>query len=78
MQSMGVQGGPAREIRAPSSRSWRSVARDYLLLTKPVIVALLLVTTLAGMIVGHGGWPGEESRAQVRLVCGSTGGPSLR
>ena len=37
---------------------WRSVVRDYVQLTKPVIVALLLVTTLAGMIVGYGGWPG--------------------
>jgi protoheme IX farnesyltransferase len=31
--------------------------RDYLALTKPVIVALLLVTTLAGMVVGAGEWP---------------------
>ena len=32
--------------------------RDYLALTKPVIVILLLVTTLAGMVVGAGRWPG--------------------
>ncbi len=43
----------AREVQPA-----RAVLRDYLLLTKPLIVALLLVTTLAGMIVGHGGWPG--------------------
>jgi protoheme IX farnesyltransferase len=30
---------------------------DYLALTKPLIVALLLVTTFSGMIVGLGGWP---------------------
>jgi len=34
--------------------------RDYLALTKPVIVILLLVTTLAGMVVGAGRWPGIE------------------
>ncbi|MFP3855250.1 MAG: heme o synthase [Anaerolineales bacterium] len=33
--------------------SWR----DLLSLTKPIVVALLLVTTLAGMIVGAGQWP---------------------
>jgi protoheme IX farnesyltransferase len=38
----------------PPAASWR----DYLALTKPVIVILLLVTTLAGMVVGAGRWPG--------------------
>lgn len=32
--------------------------RDYLTLTKPVIVALQLLTTLAAMVVAAGGWPG--------------------
>jgi protoheme IX farnesyltransferase len=36
-----------------TSATWR----DYLALTKPVIVVLLLVTTLAGMVVGAGEWP---------------------
>jgi protoheme IX farnesyltransferase len=31
--------------------------RDYLLLTKPIVLALLLVTTLAAMIVAAGGFP---------------------
>jgi len=31
--------------------------KDYLALTKPLIVVLLLVTTLAGMVVAAGGWP---------------------
>ncbi|MEX0789124.1 MAG: heme o synthase [Anaerolineales bacterium] len=35
----------------------RPRALDYLALTKPLIVALLLVTTLTGMIVGLGAWP---------------------
>jgi protoheme IX farnesyltransferase len=34
-----------------------SSLKDYLALTKPLIVALLLVTTVAGMVVGAGGWP---------------------
>jgi len=32
--------------------------KDLLLLTKPVVVALLLVTTYAGMVIGAGEWPG--------------------
>ncbi len=35
----------------------KSSLKDYLALSKPLIVALLLVTTLAGMVVGAGGWP---------------------
>ena len=31
--------------------------KDFLILTKPWIVALLLVTTLAGMVTGHKGFP---------------------
>lgn len=31
--------------------------RDFLALTKPVVVALLLVTTYAGMVVGARAWP---------------------
>ena len=32
----------------------------YLSLTKPVVVLLLLMTTLGGMILATGGWPGAE------------------
>ena len=32
---------------------------DYLALTKPIIVGLLLVTTLSGMVLGAGTWPGN-------------------
>lgn len=43
-------------------QSWgrRSLGRlflDYLMLTKPVVVLLLLVTTVAGMVVGGESWP---------------------
>jgi protoheme IX farnesyltransferase len=31
---------------------WRERSRDYLTLTKPIIVLLLLVTTFAGMVAG--------------------------
>jgi heme o synthase len=33
------------------------MARDLLLLTKPIVVALLLVTTYAGMVIGARAWP---------------------
>jgi len=36
---------------------YRERVRDFLILTKPVIVALLLVTTLGGMIAGLKAWP---------------------
>lgn len=34
--------------------------RELISVTKPIIVALLLVTTIAAMIVAAGGWPGTE------------------
>jgi protoheme IX farnesyltransferase len=34
-----------------------AIWRDLLLLTKPVVVALLLVTTFAGMVIGAKSWP---------------------
>jgi protoheme IX farnesyltransferase len=41
------------ESPQPQTPHWR----DYLLLTKPIVVALLLVTTLAAMIIGAGKIP---------------------
>jgi protoheme IX farnesyltransferase len=38
-------------------RSKAHLAKDLLLLTKPIVVALLLVTTFAGMVVGAEAWP---------------------
>lgn len=47
--------------RAPKSTGGafgiRPTWKDFLALTKPIIVLLLLVTTLSGMIVGAHGWP---------------------
>ncbi len=36
------------------------VVRDYIALTKPRVVSLLLVTALAGMLVAQQGWPANE------------------
>jgi len=38
-------------------RDLKELLKDYLLLTKPIVVALLLVTTFAGMVVGAKSWP---------------------
>lgn len=35
----------------------KGVLKDLLMLTKPVVVALLLVTTFAGMVIGGKSWP---------------------
>jgi heme o synthase len=37
---------------------WSQRARDYVTLTKPRIISLLLVTTLAPMVLAAQGWPG--------------------
>ena len=43
------------EIREYAGR--KGILRDLLMLTKPVVVALLLVTTYAGMVIGSKVWP---------------------
>lgn len=40
--------------RALGKPTWR----DYILLTKPRVISLLLFTTLAAMFIAAGGWPG--------------------
>ncbi|GAB4577571.1 MAG: hypothetical protein Fur0022_03020 [Anaerolineales bacterium] len=40
--------------------NWRERAKDFLTLTKPLIVVLLLVTTFGGMIVGAQAWPSSS------------------
>jgi len=47
----------AEEIAAIPDRRAAGLAKDFLMLTKPVVVALLLVTTFAGMVVGAKAWP---------------------
>jgi heme o synthase len=43
----------------PAVRGWQVVG-DYVSLTKPRIVELLLVTTVPAMLVAAGGWPGTQ------------------
>ena len=45
------------------------LARDYVALTKPRIIALLLVTAVGGMVVAAQGWPDLRALALV-TVCG--------
>jgi heme o synthase len=41
--------------------------KDFLALTKPIVVALLLVTTYAGMVIGAKAWPSWEMTFWVML-----------
>ncbi len=42
----------------PPKHRWSQLLRDYLILTKPVIILLLLVTTVPAMMLAADGWPG--------------------
>jgi protoheme IX farnesyltransferase len=44
-------------LEAQQIRGRRGLPRDLLMLTKPVVVLLLLVTTYAGMVIGAKAWP---------------------
>jgi protoheme IX farnesyltransferase len=46
-----------KQVEARDSSGRKRLAKDLLLLTKPVVVALLLVTTYAGMVIGAQAWP---------------------
>jgi protoheme IX farnesyltransferase len=52
-----ASGFMARETVAFPPLDLRQRLRDFLTLTKPVVVLLLLVTTYAGMVVGGKAWP---------------------
>lgn len=43
---------------APTTVTHRATIRDYVALTKPRIIELLLITTVPAMIAAAGGWPG--------------------
>lgn len=45
------------DIESLAGRKAGALAKDLLMLTKPVVVLLLLVTTFAGMVVGAQAWP---------------------
>jgi heme o synthase len=53
----GTERAGLRASAAPRSPARQRVA-DYVTLTKPRIISLLLVTTLVPMVVAAGGWPG--------------------
>lgn len=45
------------DASAIKARSKVALIKDFLMLTKPIVVALLLVTTFVGMVVGAQAWP---------------------
>jgi len=49
--------GPLHPGDARAAAGWRHTARAYVLVTKPRIIELLLVTTVPTMVVAAGGWP---------------------
>ena len=57
-------------VASSVQRSWR----DYIALTKPRIMSLLLITGFCGMIAGARGWPGTgtatAAMAGLALACG--------
>jgi protoheme IX farnesyltransferase len=62
-QDAGVVGpmhGVGRYESLEPRSSWADTARRYLLVTKPRIIELLLVTTVPSMVVAAGGWPGTR------------------
>lgn len=54
--STSIETAPQQATTLPAA--WRVTATDYLSLTKPRIVELLLITTVPAMLVAAGGWPG--------------------
>jgi len=54
---MAVRSAEDERLEAAAIQGRRGVGRDLLMLTKPVVVLLLLVTTYAGMVIGHQAWP---------------------
>src|SRR5687767_14832940 len=61
----GMTTGTERAGLSASSSSrrafWSQRLRDYVTLTKPRIISLLLVTTIAPMFLAAGGWPGGRA-----------------
>jgi protoheme IX farnesyltransferase len=57
--AVGIAGRTSAEERAEAAEitGRKGVGRDLLMLTKPIVVVLLLVTTYAGMVIGAEAWP---------------------
>ncbi|HEU5425207.1 MAG TPA: heme o synthase, partial [Nitrolancea sp.] len=48
---------PLAPVARPERRSWRLIGADYVTLTKPGVMVLLLITTLGAMLIAQGGLP---------------------
>jgi protoheme IX farnesyltransferase len=59
--------GPVSGVSSPA-RPLRATWRDYLSLTKPKVISLLLWTTLTAMVMAARGWPGTWLLAVVGLA----------
>ncbi|HET8657159.1 MAG TPA: heme o synthase [Longimicrobiaceae bacterium] len=64
----GTQRAGMAALRRPDESALRQRLRDYITLTKPRIISLLLVTTLAPMIIAARGWP--DGRAVLWTMVG--------
>jgi len=66
---VGLAGRSKEEEILEASQSQKRVQllRDFLALTKPIVVALLLVTTFAGMVIAARAWPSLELTLWVML-----------
>jgi protoheme IX farnesyltransferase len=60
--AVGLRGRTMDEevLESASIRGRRGLIKDFLMLTKPIVVLLLLVTTFAGMVIGAQAWPPLE------------------
>ena len=61
-------------LTEPQTSTWSTRLVDYLSLTKPAIVALLLLTTLCGMVIAIGGLPPLATVGLTLLGGGLTAG----
>ena len=61
-------------LTEPQTSTWPTRLVDYLSLTKPAIVALLLLTTLCGMVIAIGGLPPLPTVGLTLLGGGLTAG----
>jgi heme o synthase len=72
-QALGVRERTAEATRPATRRDPIAVFRAYLVLTKPQIVELLLVTTVPALMLAAGGWPDLRTLAVV-LIGGALAG----
>ena len=54
---LGGRSSEEEALEAQAGVGRKGLLRDFLMLTKPIVVLLLLVTTFAGMVIGAQAWP---------------------